>query len=171
MTTTLAGQGQGQVTMTGIGALTVAQGAGALIAQGLGSCIGIAAYDPLRRIAALAHVMLPGPAPAGLPPDQCARHAPEAVAALIDAVERRGGARRLLVVKIAGGAQVIRLAGREDRFQVGRRNIEAVQAALAAHGLRVAAEDTGGNTGRTLTLTAATGAVTVRPAGGAERTL
>jgi chemotaxis protein CheD len=66
---------QEQITITGIGALTVAQGAGTLVAQGLGSCIGIAAYDPLRRIAALAHVMLPGPAPAGLPPDQLARHA------------------------------------------------------------------------------------------------
>jgi chemotaxis protein CheD len=168
---TAASGGQGQVTMTGIGALSVAQGEGTLIAQGLGSCIGIAAYEPLRRIAVLAHVMLPGPAPAGLSPDQRARHAPEAVAALVDVVEGRGGARGLLVVKIAGGAQVIRLAGREDRFQVGRRNVEAVRAALATHGLRVAAADTGGNAGRTLALAAATGAVTVRPVSGAERAL
>jgi len=83
----------------------------------------------------------------------------------------RGGARGLLVVKIAGGAQVIRLAGREDRFQVGRRNVEAVRAALATHGLRVAAADTGGNAGRTLALAAATGTVTVRPVSGAERAL
>jgi chemotaxis protein CheD len=115
--------------------------------------------------------MLPGPAPAQVPADQPARFADQAVASVIETVEKRGARVRDCVIKLAGGAQVIRLGNKEDRLQVGRRNIEAVMLALEAHGLRSVAQDVGGTMGRTMTLYAATGVITVRLVGGTEQPL
>lgn len=142
-----------------------------LVARGLGSCIGIAAYEPARRIAVLAHVMLPGPAPQTVDDEQPARYAAQGVESMIRAMEQCGGRRSQIKVKLAGGAQVIQLYNRDDRLQVGRRNIEAVRAALAHHGIPILAEDTGGKVGRTLTLYAATGDMTVRLVGAQEQPL
>lgn len=158
----------------GLGELVRAQGTDdVLVAQGLGSCVGISVYDPVVKVAAMAHVMLPGPALPGMHngADQPARFADRGVAAVVQAVEERGGQRKRLIVKLAGGAQVIRLAGREDMLKVGPRNIIAVRDACTQLGLRVAAEDLGGGTGRTLSLYAATGQTTVRVVGGAEQPL
>lgn len=142
-----------------------------LTAQGLGSCIGIAAFEPARKIAVLAHVMLPGPTPGATSADQPARFAAQAVDAILDTMQEHGGLRHRLVIKIAGGAQVIKIAGMEDRLKIGARNIAAVHEALQRHSLRIAAEDTGGHVGRTMCLYAATGATTVRVVGGTEQPL
>lgn len=159
------------IRSAGLGELCVVQQSDdLLVAQGLGSCIGIAAYDPARRIALMGHVMLPGPAPEqGV--EQPARYAAQAVQAIVGAVQTCGGIPRNLVVKLAGGAQVIAIPGMEDRLKIGARNIEAVRAALAQHGLRIRAEDVGGRVGRTLTLYAASGKTTVRVVGGVEQDL
>lgn len=157
---------------TGLGELTIGQRSDdVLVAQGLGSCVGIAAYEPAKKLAVLAHVMLPGPVPETTPAEQPARYAAQAVKAIVETVQRRGGRPRNLVIKLAGGAQVIRVPGMEDRLKIGQRNIEAVREALATHGLRIAGEDLGGNVGRTITIYAATGATTVRVVGGTEQKL
>lgn len=157
---------------TGLGALSVVEQCDdVLVAQGLGSCIGIAAYEPVRKIAVLAHVMLPEAVPNSVNADQPARIAPQAVTAIIHEVEKRRGIPSRLVVKIAGGAQVIDVPGVADRLKIGQRNIEAVHAALQKHGLRLVGEDTGGSVGRTVTLYAATGRTTVRVVGGTEQPL
>ena len=156
----------------GLGELSIAAGPeDILVAQGLGSCIGIAAYEHSKRLALLAHVMLPGPAPDAARPDQPARFADLAVQTIVDLIKQRGVSQRSLVVKVTGGAQVIKIVGAEDRLKIGQRNIAAVHAALARHGLRVTGEDTGGTSGRTLTLYAADGRTTVRAVGGTERPL
>ena len=160
------------ITSIGLGELSfVHRAGGLLVARGLGSCIGIAVYEPDARFAVLAHVMLPGPAPAQVPSEQPARFADQAIASLIDAVIMHGGRARNCLIKLAGGAQVIRLGNKEDQLQVGRRNIDAVLQALAANGLSAAAQDVGGTMGRTLTLYAATGVTTVRLVGGSEQPL
>jgi chemotaxis protein CheD len=157
------------ISSAGLGELCIVQQAdGLLVARGLGSCIGIAVYDARARIAALAHVMLPGPAPDVVLSGQPARFADQAVVSLMRGLERLGGNVRESTIKLAGGAQVIRLGNKDDRLQVGRRNIEAVRLALAGRGLRIAGEDLGGNMGRSMTLYAATGVTTVRLIGGQE---
>lgn len=142
-----------------------------LVARGLGSCIGIAALEPARRIVAMAHVMLPGPAPETIDVQQPARYASHAIISLIRAVEQHGGRRGQIALKLAGGAQVIQLYNKDDHLQVGLRNIEAVRAEASRHGLPILAEDVGGKVGRTLTLYAATGETTVRLVGAQEQRL
>ena len=45
--------------VVGIADMKMARGEGMLITYALGSCLGICLYDPLIRLAALVHVMLP----------------------------------------------------------------------------------------------------------------
>jgi len=165
-----------QMTVTthsaGLGEMTVVRESDAVLAaRGLGSCVGISVYEPNRRIAIMAHVMLPGPVSGAPDPAQPARYASHAIESIIKAVEKHGGRPRDLVIKMAGGAQVIQLHGKDDRLRVGERNISAVREALAAKGLRISAEHMGGSTGRTLCLHAATGQTTVRVVGGQEQPL
>lgn len=153
-----------------IGELHVLRGEGVLVAVGLGSCVGVALYDPIRRVAGLAHVFLPAslngrPFP-GLP----ARYADTGVPALVEAMRQAGAHLRQLHAKIAGGAQLF-LRGERSGLDVGRRNVEAVRAALAALGVPLVAEDVGGTRGRTMRLFAASGKVVVTMLGREAREL
>ena len=147
----------------GLGVLAVTDEKGkGLSALGLGSCIGVAAYDPKVRVAGMVHVMLPdagissAPGPAG-------KYANTAIPALLDAMQRLGAAPNRLIIKIAGGAQMFASGG--GNLNIGARNAVAVRAALAAAKLTIRAADTGGNAGRTLELWVDDGRTTVRAAG------
>ena len=45
--------------IVGMADMNIAKNTGVLITLGLGSCVGIALYDPVVKIAGLAHCMLP----------------------------------------------------------------------------------------------------------------
>jgi chemotaxis protein CheD len=133
-----------------------------LSALGLGSCIGVAAYDPVAKVAGMVHVMLPDSAVASAP-GPAGKYADTAIPALLDAMRRFGAEPRRLVVKIAGGAQMF--ASGAGNLNIGARNAVAVRAALAKVGLKVAAAETGGTFGRTLELWVDDGRTTVRGVG------
>lgn len=148
-----------------------------MVCFGLGSCVGLAVYDPLTKVAGLAHVVLPasgddrpardGNSPGPLP----GRFADTAVPHLIAAMEAKGANRRRLTVRMAGGAQMLAFAGQGPMWEIGQRNVAAVHRALAAVGLSPAAEDVGGNSGRTLRLSVDSGHVSVSAVGRGEREL
>jgi chemotaxis protein CheD len=147
----------------GLGQLVASNERGAgLAALGLGSCIGIAAYDPEARVAGMAHVMLPDSTLASAPGPP-GKYADTAVPALLEEMRRLGASPGRLVVKIAGGAQMFATAG--GTLNIGARNAVSVRAALAAAGLRVRAAETGGTSGRTLELWVDDGRTTVRVVG------
>lgn len=134
-----------------------------LRALGLGSCIGIAVWDPVARVGGMAHVVLPESAISSLgsPPG---KYADLAVPALMQSVGRLGAAPSRLVCNIAGGAQMF---GESNSavLNIGLRNAVAVRAALAAAGVQVRAAQTGGSVGRTLELLVGSGVVRVRTVG------
>lgn len=148
-----------------------------MVCFGLGSCVGVAAYDPQSGTAGLVHVVLPAsledrPARTGdgvLPAP--GRFADTAVPHLIAAMEARGASRRRLVVRLAGGAQMLAFAGSGPMWEIGQRNVAAVHQALTAAGVAPVAEDVGGNSGRTLRLKVDGGRVTVSVVGRGEREL
>lgn len=140
-----------------------------LVCFGLGSCVGVAVYDPKNRVAGMAHVVLPDSSLARQP-DVPGKFADTAVPALLDEMVRLGGSRKGLVVKIAGGARM--LAGLNSaRLDIGSRNVEAVRAVLARLGVTPVAEDTGGNYGRTCTLHVDGGRLVVSTVGRGEKVL
>ncbi|MGE5552320.1 MAG: chemotaxis protein CheD [Betaproteobacteria bacterium] len=132
-----------------------------LITSGLGSCIGVALHDPQAKVGGMCHVMLPDSLQARASENR-AKFADTAIPDILVQLERLGARRERLVVKVAGGAQMFSFGKGDDRFAIGRRNVEAVRTALRQAGLRIAAEDTGGNHGRTMVLDVGTGRVTIR---------
>jgi len=112
---------------------------------GLGSCIGVCLYDPVRRVGGMAHVLLPEHIPGQSNPF---KFADTAVPALLAEVEKVGGSRRNIVAKISGGAKMF--SGTDTLFDIGKRNAHAVREALQALGIPLKGEDTGGSRGRSI---------------------
>lgn len=148
----------------GIGQLAVSKDPDeVLVAYGLGSCIGVSAYDPHGRICGLVHVLLPdsdGKSPDGREP---ARFADTGIDMLIKRLVDLGAIPRRLVVKVVGGAAVLGPANAE-KFKIGERNAEAIKERLKRHGITPAATDIGGVRGRTLEVFVSTGKTFVRTA-------
>ena len=134
-----------------------------LVAYGLGSCVGVSAYDPGSKVAGMVHVLLPQSDPKSPNAREPARFADTGVDLLIEEMAKMGAPKRRLLIKIAGGAAVLGPANAE-KFKIGERNVEAIKNRLKSHGLWPAAEDTGGNKGRTLELRPDTGKTFVRAA-------
>jgi chemotaxis protein CheD len=153
----------------GLGDLFVVK-AGELVAYSLGSCIAICLYDPLAKVGGMAHVVLPS-APANGTVATPGKFGDTAVPALIEQMRRQGADRQRMRCKIAGGAAVLTLGGGGSLPNIGQRNAQAVKAALTQAQVRVLAEDTGGNQGRTVRLDVATGRVLVRTVRGTEAEL
>jgi chemotaxis protein CheD len=121
-----------------------------LQALGLGSCVGVLIYDRQTRSAGMVHVMLPNSEVGRGNIGQPGKFADTGVPLLLDMVQQAGALKSRLVVKIAGGAEMFNFAGSDaPRLAIGQRNIAAVKQHLSTLGLRISAEDTGGNTGRT----------------------
>jgi chemotaxis protein CheD len=114
-----------------------------LVAIGLGSCIGLALVDRASNVAGLAHVVLPESQGKTEPK---AKFADLAVPDLIARVEAAGAVRRRLQAVLIGGARMFAVGASLD---IGARNSEAVRAALDAEGIKIQAEEVGGNRGRT----------------------
>lgn len=132
-----------------------------LISYGLGSCIGVSLYDPQRKIGGLLHIMLPDSTQARAS-DNPAKFADTGIPLLINDVIALGASRSRLVAKIAGGAQMFAFSNATDIMKVGFRNADTCKLILKKNGIRVIAEDTGGNFGRTVSIDLNSGSYTVK---------
>ncbi|MHC5026196.1 MAG: chemotaxis protein CheD [Planctomycetota bacterium] len=127
----------------------------------LGSCIGMALYDRERRVAGLAHIVLPQSRGQDEPPG---KFVDTAVPALIHAMETLVGRRVKPEARIAGGANMFATSVTET---VGKRNIEACEQLLAAYDIPLKGRHCGGRKGRRMLLDAGTGEVTIEVVGAA----
>ena len=127
-----------------------------LAIYGLGSCVAIFVYGTDKRIAGLAHVLLPAPA-AGSPRGPAGKYADTAIAAIVGQILEIGGRRDRLIAKVAGGAHMFGASPVADRETLGERNIRAALEGLRSNGLEVAGMDIGGSYGRTILAEAETG--------------
>jgi chemotaxis protein CheD len=145
--------------IVGVGEIECAVQPYVLITQALGSCVGVALWDPRVRIGGLAHVMLPTESGSS----QVGRRHRFADIAIPDLVERMvdlGAGRRRMVAKLAGGASMFR--GESATDTIGDRNVAAVRDQLERAGVPVTAADTGGSHARTIELSPGTGILLVR---------
>jgi len=132
-----------------------------LISYGLGSCIGISLYDPIRKIGGLLHIMLPDSTQARAS-DNPAKFADTGIPLMINDVVALGASKARLVAKIAGGAQMFAFSNATDVMKVGSRNAESCKHILKRNGIKVIAEDTGGTYGRTVSIDLSTGLYKVK---------
>lgn len=155
----------------GMADMKVAKGVETFVCIGLGSCIGVAAMDPVTRVGGMLHVMLPEAyaSEIGVKP---AKFADTALPAFVAALEAAGARRSRLRIALAGGAQVFKFnESTAGALQIGARNAEMVTKMLTKLGLRAIAKDVGGTKGRTLTLSLETGEVRLRALQQEERSL
>lgn len=127
----------------GIGALAVAEAPDKLKTV-LGSCVGIALYDRQRRVAGLAHAILPEGASESA---ELGKFADQAVDNLIVQLASMGASKTRLRAKLIGGAAMF---GAKNNNGLGDRNVEVARERLAQHGIPVLAEAVGGTKGRKL---------------------
>lgn len=126
----------------------------------LGSCIGVAAYDPETQAGGLLHLILPdsssSPAKARRQPGMFADTGLPALFAALDGVHADRSRLRLFIV---GGASP--LAG-SDLFKLGERNLAAVLRFLEGEGCHQFSCQVGGTINRTLHLNIGTGQLAIK---------
>lgn len=157
-----------------------------LVAYSLGSCVGVALWDPGCRAGGMAHVFLPSPRQSNYiaasgnseiipgrfrptePNEQPGKYGTMAVSNLIHSLAKSGCKKERLVAVIAGGANVI--PGLSSPFgDVGVMNLKAVEEALAVERVKVVGRDTGGNYGRSMYLYVDAGVVKIASISGPEK--
>ncbi len=168
--------------VVGLSEVKIADGeADVLVAYSLGSCVGLALWDPISKVGGMAHVVLPSSAgtlsAAALPvrasqsADSVAtpgKYADTAVPHLVQRLERAGCQVPRLRAWIAGGAHVLK-GLMWPTGDIGAANVKAVLEALSSAGISAPRMDVGEDYGRTMRLYVPTGRTTVSTVGRGER--
>jgi len=134
-----------------------------LATYALGSCIGLAVYDPKATVGGLLHFMLPD---STIDPARGRENpfmfADTGIPRLLEQVCGRGASRRRLVAHAVGGAQMM---DQENVFEIGKRNYLALRKILWKAGVLLQGEVVGGVNSRTVRLEIGTGKLWLQEAG------
>lgn len=160
----------GVVIKVGMADLKTGRAPDILTTLGLGSCIGIALWDPNTKIGGLAHVMLPDSTKIRNN-SNIAKFADTGITELVRQMEAMGVPRRRLVAKIAGGARMFEVSGATSVGNIGEKNAIASRQKLKELGIPIRAEDTGLNYGRTVELNCANGDYVIKAVGKPIKTI
>jgi chemotaxis protein CheD len=123
----------------------------------LGSCIAVCLWDPLLRIGAINHYLLPLWNGEGLPTP---RYGNIAIPLLIDRLKEHGVLQSRLVAKIFGGATMWQ--GNDNAYAVGERNASLARRLLDELRIPVQGADVGGDFGRKIIFDTGSGVVMLR---------
>jgi len=134
-----------------------------LATYSLGSCIGVAVYDPQAKIGGLLHYQLPesklDSAKAAANPYM---FADTGMVKMINNMLVIGAIKKRLKVRIAGGAS---MNTGPKGFDIGKRNYLAIRKILWKNGLFIDGEDIGGSSPRNMYLNVEDGSLTIRCVG------
>ena len=131
---------------------------------GLGSCIGLVFYDPVSKVGGMVHYMLPDSTKVRNN-SNIAKFGDTGIQELYKRVIAAGANKGRLIAKIAGGAKMFEVSGLSEVGNIGARNTEAAKLKLKELGIRLVAEDTGLNYGRTVELHCDTGEFYIKSVG------
>lgn len=140
-----------------------------LTTYALGSCIAVAIYDPVTKIGGMLHYMLPE---ASLNPEKARQNpnmfADTGIPLLFRAAYREGAVRSRLIIKLAGGANVM---DQSNYFNIGKRNYLAARKLLYKNNLLITSELVGGVSGKTMRLQLSDGKTEIKLPGGEVRVI
>lgn len=159
-----------ELVKVGMADLKASASPNSIISYGLGSCVGVALYDPSTKIGGLAHVMLPDSTQARVTDNQ-AKFADTALPILLAEMVKLGAVRTKISAKIAGGSQMFTFVQATDVMRIGERNVEAVKKNLLKLNISITCEDVGGNYGRTVELLLTTGSFCIKTVDKGEKLL
>jgi chemotaxis protein CheD len=137
-----------------------------LVAFGLGSCLGIGMYDPILHLGGMLHAVLP------INNDNKAeqsKYVDSGISMLMELMIQAGAQKSRLIIKMAGGANMLNVSSLSSTFDIGNRNIDSARQTFSKMGIRVKSEEVGGKIGRTVRLYIADGRYTLRMMGEQER--
>jgi chemotaxis protein CheD len=134
-----------------------------LITYSLGSCIGIAIYDPIVHVGGLLHFMLPE---SSLDGDKARRNpsmfADTGIPYLFKSAYDLGAQKKRMKVVVVGGSQIL---DQQGFFNIGKRNHMAVRKIFWKNQVMIDYEDIGGNGNRTIKLDVANGNIWIKSSG------
>jgi chemotaxis protein CheD len=140
-----------------------------LVTYSLGSCIGIAVFDPVVKAGGLLHYMLPesslDAAKAAVNPFM---FADTGIPRLFKAVYELGGVKSRMRVVMVGGSQVLDQKG---FFNIGRRNEMAARKIFHRNNVVIDFAETGGNGNRTIRLALRDGRCWLKGSAEGERSI
>jgi chemotaxis protein CheD len=134
-----------------------------LITYSLGSCVGVAIYDPELKLGGLIHCMLP----LSKTNREKAQSKPcmfvdTGLNLLLSELFGRGLQRKRAIVKVAGCSRILDV---NSHFNIGERNFTICRKFLWKNNMLIENDDTGDDRSRTLSLNIATGQVLVKSKG------
>ena len=143
--------------------------AATLVTYSLGSCIGIAVYDPVVKAGGLLHYMLPESHLDGTKAkNNPFMFADTGIPALFKETYRLGAKKQRMKVVVVGGAQILDQKG---FFNIGKRNHMAVRKIFWKNQVMIDYEDIGGSVNRTIRIDIATGKIHIKVSGMGETTV
>jgi len=160
----------GNMIKVGMADLKVCRCPDALTTLGLGSCVGVALYDPVTKVSGLLHCMLPD-STLIKNNSNIAKFADTGIDEMIRQMMALGANRSRLVAKMAGGAQMFAISVANESLKVGERNAIAAKKKLREYNIRLLAEDCGLNYGRTVEFYSETGNYVIKAVGKPIKTI
>ena len=158
------------IIKVGMADLKVCKSPDGLTTLGLGSCVGVALRDPITKVGGLLHAMLPDSTV--IKNNTCVeKFVDSGLEELVKQMVRAGANKSRLEAKLAGGAQMFAFQRNSDLVKVGARNAEAARKKLSAMRIKLLAEDTGLNYGRTVIYYPETGIYVIKAVGKPEKTI
>lgn len=140
-----------------------------VVTYALGSCVGVALYDPRVPAGSLLHVMLPHSRYRSKTREfNPFMFADTGIEEQLKMLRALGASTTRLVAKLGGGANMLR---HSSVFDIGKRNAEAIREILSAKGIPVRAASLGGTLGRSMQLNMKDGSALVRLLGAGEELL
>lgn len=159
-----------KIIKVGMADLNICRSPDGITTLGLGSCVGIALRDPVTKIGGLLHAMLPDSTV--VKNNTCVeKFVDSGLDELVKRMVRAGANKARLEAKLAGGAQMFAFQRNSDLVKVGERNAEAARKKLRAMHIKLLAEDTGLNFGRTVIYYPETGEYVIKAVGKPEKSI
>lgn len=135
-----------------------------LVTYSLGSCLGVAIYDPQVQVGGMIHCMLPlssiDPAKARSRP---CMFVDTGIPLLMDTLFAMGVRKQSVHVHVAGAGTAIQPQG--AMFRIGERNYAVLRRILWKNGLLITEESVGGAASRTIRMEVATGRFLIKTGG------
>ncbi len=143
--------------IVGVGDMKIGREGDELVTHALGSCLGLMVFDPMIKVGALLHAMLPL---SKINPSKAAGNpymfVDTGVPALFKQLYGLGGKKERMLVRAAGCGNPI---GKNEMFKIGERNYLVLKKLLWKNNVLLSADDVGGSKSRTVHFNISTGQV------------
>ncbi len=150
--------------IVGVGDMKVSnQPEDVIVTYSLGSCIGVAIYDPVAHVGGLLHYMLPE---SSLDGNRAKRNpymfGDTGIPALFKSAYKLGAKKSRVKVVVAGGAQILDQKG---FFNIGKRNYLILRKLFWKNNVMIDYEDVGGTYNRTIKMIISDGSIWIKKGG------